>query len=520
MKIAFDYKAMPDWPVLSWLAACEPGTNCVRILHGTEVETRPDWFCEAVWDGAFAEANFDHSDLVFGSGARCRNGTVSFVSSGTTVDRLQYLERDSCSLVSNSLACLLAVAGADPDADFRGYKDLFASIGEGLVQYDRRVPLASGAAQLVYFHNLLWDNSELRVVPKVVPERNFSSYDKYIAFLQQSLKSIAANMSSADRMYPYEWQGTLSRGYDSPSAAALVQDCGLSSVLSFHQSRPGVQDDGKLIAAALGIDIDVVDRLSWQRDGVWEPAFISADGQGKEVFVSSARERLRRRVLVTGFGGDYVWARDPQPLTPDLVRGGHSGLSLTEFRLHYGFINLAVPFMGMTQVADICRISQSPEMSEWDIGGSYTRPIPRRLLEERGVPRELFGMAKTGASMRYVVGQDAWSANGHRAYLRWLWYSPKLPANRLTRAVWVATLTIFRWLLLLGDFAPHTLGRVVRTGVRFSVVVLRRLGFQDHPFLWGMGYTCRSYQGRDDYPRLLRELLRPPDGRDCGAARR
>jgi len=497
--IAFDYKKMPNWPVLSWLTACEPGTGCVRVFHGTEVETRPEWFCEAVWDGAFAEANFDQTDLVFGSGARCRNGTVYFVSSGATVDRLQYLERDSCVLISNSLACLLTTAGADPDPDFRGYKDLFASIQDGLVQYNRRVPLVTGTAQLVYFHNLQWNNSELREVQKVVAERDFSSYDKYIAFLQQSLKSIAANMSSADRMYPYEWQGTLSRGYDSPTAVALAKDFGLSSVLSFHQSRPGIQDDGKLIAQALGVDIDVVDRLSWQQDGIWEPAFISADGQGKEVFVSAARERLRRRVLVTGYGGDYVWTKDPKPLTPDLVRGGYAGLSLTEFRLHYGFINLAVPHMGMTQVADICRISQSPEMSDWDIGGSYTRPIPRRLLEGRGVPRELFGMAKTGASMRYVVGQDAWSANGHKAYLRWLWFSPKVPTNRLTRTVWVAALTIFQWLLLLGDFTPHTLGRVVRRGVRFSVPVLGRLGFQDHPFLWGIAYTSQSYQDLYDY---------------------
>ena len=108
-------------------------------------------------------------------------------------------------------------------------------------------------------------------------------------------------------------------------------------------------------------------------------------------------------------------------------------------------------------------------------------------------------MAKTGASMRYVVGQDAWSPNGHKAYLRWLWFSKKVPANRLTRTVWVAALTLFRWLLLLRDFAPPTLGRVVRRGVRFSVRMLGRLGFQDYPFLWGIAYTSQSYQGCYDY---------------------
>ena len=486
---------MPKWPVLSWLAVCERGSGCIRVFHGTEVETRPEWFCEAVWDGAFADGNFDQTDLVFGSGARWRNGTVSFVSSGATVDRLQYLELDSCALISNSLACLLAVAGTEPDPEFRGYKDLFASIQDGLAQYDRRVPLVTGAAQLVYFHNLQWNNFKLQKLQKVVTKRDLSSYANYIAFLRQSLKYIAANMSSADRMCPYGWQGTLSRGYDSPAGVALAKDYGLNSVISFHQSRPGVQDDGKLIAQAIGVEIDVMDRLEWQRDGIWEPAFLSADGQGKEVFISAARERLRRRVFVTGFGGDYVWAKKPQPITPELVRGGYAGLSLTEFRLHCGFINLAVPHMGMTQVADICRISQSPELSNWDIGGSYSRPIPRRLLEERGVPRELFGMAKTGASIRYVIGQDAWSANGYKAYLRWLWFNPKFPSNRLIRLVWVVALTIFRMLLLISDFAPHTLGRVVRRGVKFSVRVLGKLGFQDHFFHWAIAHIGESYKG-------------------------
>ncbi len=499
MTSAFDYKVMPDWPVLSWLAICRPGTNCVLVLHGAEVETRPGWFCEAVWDGDFEEANFDRSDLVFGSGGKCRNGNVSFVSSGATVDRLQYLERKSCTLISNSLACLIAAAGVDPDPTFRGYKNLFSSIRDGLAMFKRRVPLSSGYARLVYHKNATWDNCEMREVPKFVLARDFSSYEKYIAFLCKSLKLIAANMSSVDRRYPYEWQGTLSRGYDSPTAVALAQAAGLRSVLSFHQSRPGIKDDGLRIAEALGVDIEVIDRLSWQRSGVWEPYFISADGQGKEVFLSSARERLRRRVLVTGFGGDHVWAKKPKSLSPDLVRGDHSGLSLTEFRLHYGFINLALPFMGMNQVAEIGRISQSPAMSYWDIGGKYTRPIPRRVLEERGVARSLFGMVKTGTSMRYVVGHDPWSANGYRAYRRWIWQSPKLPANRFTRIVWLSALTTFRRLLLIGDLAPHTAGRVTRTFVRCCVFVLAKLGYEDHAFLWGIECACRSYYGDDRY---------------------
>jgi hypothetical protein len=81
-------------------------------------------------------------------------------------------------------------------------------------------------------------------------------------------------------------------------------------------------------------------------------------------------------------------------------------LSVTEFRLQCSLIHFPLPYMGMSQVADVFRISRSPEMKQWDVGDNYSRPICRRVLEERGVPRELFGRDKTGASVRFVIGQD------------------------------------------------------------------------------------------------------------------
>ena len=53
------------------------------------------WFCEAIWDGIYSEGNLDQTDLIFGSGARCRADRITFVSSGATIDRLQFLQRDA-----------------------------------------------------------------------------------------------------------------------------------------------------------------------------------------------------------------------------------------------------------------------------------------------------------------------------------------------------------------------------------------------------------------------------------------
>jgi hypothetical protein len=227
---------------------------------------------------------------------------------------------------------------------------------------------------------------------------------------------------------------------------------------------------------------------------------LCADGQGKEIMLSTAPALLCGRVLVTGNGGDYVWDMNPESVSTDLAHDEYAGLSLTEFRLHCGFVHFPLPYMGMPQVADICRISQSPEMSQWHIGGSYSRPICRRVLEERGVPREVFGIRKTGASVRFVIGQDPWSFEGHKAFLYWILTASVLSDQRWTRRAWLATLLIFLRLdLTLGSITPRTFGQAVNTICPRIVTRLRRCGVEDYAFLWGIFCIRQSYQGSDTY---------------------
>jgi hypothetical protein len=78
--------------------------------------------------------------------------------------------------------------------------------------------------------------------------------------------------------------------------------------------------------------------------------------------LSAASALLRRRVLVTRKGGDYVWDLNPDCLSAELARDEYAGLSLTEFRLQCSFIYFPLPYMGMSHVADIYRINRSREM--------------------------------------------------------------------------------------------------------------------------------------------------------------
>ena len=48
----------------------------------------------------------------------------------------------------------------------------------------------------------------------------------------------------------------------------------------------------------------------------------------------------------------------------------------------------------------IHRISNSKEMQEYSVGGKYDRPIPRRIIETKGIKRDEF-MLKKGAGFNY-----------------------------------------------------------------------------------------------------------------------
>src|SRR5688500_3371745 len=151
-----EYRPEATWPALSWLAECFEDRVVVR--HGGRVETRPQWFCEAVWDGPFGEGDFDRTDIAAGSGGRLRGGTVVFVPTGSTTDRLQSITlpaRDSSparTLVSNSLACLLRAAGARAIPTYRHYRRDVETIIRGLGRYKRHLETTSGACRLWYFH--------------------------------------------------------------------------------------------------------------------------------------------------------------------------------------------------------------------------------------------------------------------------------------------------------------------------------------------------------------------------------
>src|ERR1041384_1494053 len=138
------YTLIADWPPLAWLARWHPRDDVLKGKHGPRGETHPDWVGEVAWAGGYTAGDFDRADLVFGSGARVRDGLVTFVSAGSTVDRLLSLEQPDLNRVSNSLPCLLADAGGSVDPADPDYFSAFRSISLGLDRYQKCLPTGAG----------------------------------------------------------------------------------------------------------------------------------------------------------------------------------------------------------------------------------------------------------------------------------------------------------------------------------------------------------------------------------------
>jgi hypothetical protein len=200
--------------------------------------------------------------------------------------------------------------------------------------------------------------------------------------------------------------------------------------------------------------VSVIPRDGWRTSQLAEVPFLSADAKGEDVYFKGAESSLSGSVLLTGFHGDKMWGKYTSALSPDLVRGDQSGLSLTEYRLHAGFLHFPVPFMGVRQIRDVNRLSRSAALSRWNVTGDYTRPICRRIVEEAGVPRELFGMRKKAASVLFFSSTSFLTPEALAEYLPWL-EANEMPVRSAPSPVWVG---VARAAQAVGSFVESSSG--------------------------------------------------------------
>jgi hypothetical protein len=427
MRFAFERRV--DLPRLAWCARVASGADVVELRHGPGVEAHGDFFAEGAWAGAFGAGRIDEATTVVGTGGRARPDAAVFTASSGRRDRV-YAARGARELwISNSPVFALVASGDEPAPDFRGYLGEFTrQVRLGVRRTRRALPTRRGELWLFESGNVEArpDLSLTRVEPPPPPPpRDFA---EYVASLEAALDGVFANASAPERGHGFRPLATLSRGYDAPAVAALAARLGCREAVTFSHREEGqaeAADDGTEIGKLLGYAVTTLERDAWAaRPGMAEAEFCVLP-PGFDVVWSAAEELLAGSLLLFGFGGDLFWTL--QQLGAGLSTPGWAGLAalsgttLLEFRLRVGFHCFPVPTVGWQQASAISAISRSDEMAPWRVGGDYDRPIPRRIVEQAGVPRGSFARTKLGTALHMLrAPEDLRSASRRdfEAFLR------------------------------------------------------------------------------------------------------
>lgn len=386
------YELRKSWPKLAWVCSIDPDHFIATVAHGPMVEIGADWAVEAVWDGVFEKGDFDRTDLVFGSGIRHRDNELVFVSSASGIDRLWYIYLENKIVISNSLPGLLKETDLFLNTDYKFYpNDILTIETLGLYNYKKSIPSTGPDINIVYFNNLKWDGGKLEEVekPDITPE--FIDFKAYESYLMKTAESLGKNGQSSFRVNPVDMIVGLSTGYDSVAVAVVAKRAGCKKSVSITNPSSFWRgsDSGEKLAPylALGCQTFQHEKKGYKDEiSVWAG---SGGAGGRNLCLFDYPKPLS--LFFSGGYGDTVWERRLQGLNKPV--GDYDEL-ICEFRLIHGVFMTQVPWWGIRHAAKIQKISVLNEMQPWTLGNDYDRPIARRIGEEAGVPRNMFGIRK------------------------------------------------------------------------------------------------------------------------------
>jgi len=391
------------WPKLSWFAKVSDDT--VNVLHGCRVEYSNEWIFGGTWAGEFGQGDFDREvPVIFGTGIRLRENTVSFVCSTGALDRLFYVNKKKELLVSNSLACLLSAANLRLDPAFP-----YSTTLTGYLKRHRYRPkilptLDGEEIHFLTYEKLVYSQETLEEQSHAA-EDAFTSFEEYEEFLRSRMLAIRANLQDERRRFKITPVATISKGYDSAASAAIAKPLDIRSALTISSRgiRRRYDDSGDEIAAKLGIPVkNVNQRRSAYRD---YDLVLAGLGLSDDINMTLFDYPDDLTLLVVGTPGGFVWQKALRKEFDDshhfLDRHALTHCQLAEWQLHKGVFLANVPSIGASRIDCLRQINDSSAMDPWRIGGVYDRPIPRRILEQQGVRRDQFGFQKTGAGSPY-----------------------------------------------------------------------------------------------------------------------
>lgn len=416
----------PEMPRCSWLLDMD---NTGAILYrGPSVETGENWFFEGAWAGPYDAEGLRSADLRFGSGALLFPTRVHVLPPTHPLEAIYCLvfKNQGRTLVSNSFPCLVGVVpGMLESLDITSVVKNAQTVKRGARHYQRLLAQGPEWTLFRFAYNkveIAFDDQTPHELHSSASPPPFEDYSGYLRYLRQSVASAVENARSPERESVYSRQVTgCSTGYDSPACAVVAQSAGCEQAVTLSTARGGRNDSGREIAEALGLFCSefprfaTADEMEERKDHYVDISALGDDLEPYADFLTSIltledavyapfEPLITQGVFFSGFLGGKVWAKNGDN-SPYIVRSDNSGGGIDEFRKRVGFVHIPVPFIGASHSATIRAITNSSEMEPYVTGERYDRPIPRRVVEEAGVPREAFGQTKERGSVLFMNTQ-------------------------------------------------------------------------------------------------------------------
>ncbi len=401
----FEYQKNESIPSLSWLATISKTGGVTKVIHGGMVECGERCFVSGVWDGAFEKGEFDTALSFHGTGGIIKDDSVTFATPNHLQESLYSLTQDDAFVISNSLPFLLAYTNNQLNKDYYDYEYDLNSIFFGSKRCVREFKLKDATIQMHRFCNLkVSRNLSWEELPKPA-KIELRTFEDYKLKITETLQRIVDNASDAKRKCQYNLVTTISKGYDASATSALVHDLGCDTALTFSSPEKYVHDSGVEIAKVLGYNniIEGNGRAYMDNTALWEAESASCGDVGCLVAFNTFENIYKNSILFLGLKGDSIWGKDESMANRnfDFIKMSIAAEQNPEHYLRNNTIAISVPLVLGYEWPSIYEINNSSEMAEYSVGGEYDRPVPRRIVEEKGVPRKAFGFKKQGAGFTY-----------------------------------------------------------------------------------------------------------------------
>lgn len=496
--MSIEFRLNSDLPKLAWGAVVARGEPRAVVHHGGRVETRTGGFVEGAWNASFDSFPPVKATVVCGSGGTCQGGGLEFWAGTDNVYPIYSIRRSANLFVSNSAIFAMVLAGEEPDPSYPFYYDDFIRIVRLGFNPAGRLRTASSVPLRVHFGHIVGVDSDLNISFRRFPdESRIPDYQSYYRLLADSVQSVLDNAASELRRFPCESLTACSRGYDANACAVLAARAGCRKAITFTGHGPDREreDNGEEIAKALGLTCSTSERTAFQT--LEDLAEFCITPRSMSCPYASFESELSGKILTIGSIGGIVWDKERAEIFDDNRASWARYLShygLAEYRLRIGLIVFPVPRIGSVHNRDIHRITNSEEMEPWRTGDSYDRPIPRRIVESAGVPRESFGIRKMGSAHVHFdkpVIQATALGERYRVFMR----SRAQRATRVRETYWRFR---HRWRRrFLKNFSPHDIQYVRYTPLRRAFSLLtNRIPLHEWYYAFSFQYCFEALKRR------------------------